>query len=215
MSDWKPWDWLGYALLFLAAFIMALQGGLKDAPAVAALMPNFFSSEIMAFVPLIFLCLATAAFLFQHVIRSSHERISTKPSAASPLKMHTADSLPPAINVLAGPTPSQKMFTEKTIEELLGFFDERTPLQASPLIKPYLGMWIRVDGIVMMTLDGGIDTLAILRSGKRQAECRFQKSWEIVLQRYDKGNRLHVLGRISPVQNGQQFYMTDCEVVIE
>lgn len=101
--------------------------------------------------------------------------------------------------------------TTKTPEELLSLFDDRTPLQATPLIEPFFGMWMYVSGVVLMTLPGSI---AILRSGRRVVECRFAPSVdsERILRRYDKGSAMEVFGRITHHQNGQQLYLSNCEI---
>lgn len=103
-------------------------------------------------------------------------------------------------------------FTDKTVAQLLSLFDGRTPLQASPLIEPFRGLWIRVSGVVLSTVDGGVDAVAVLQSEGRHVECRFPKTFAVALRRYDKGDTMKVAGVIAPHQNGQQLYLTSCKL---
>lgn len=108
---------------------------------------------------------------------------------------------------------TQREFTEKTPDELLALFEGRTALQAEPLIEPYFGLWITAVGAVVMTLPGGGDAVALIRTeGGRMVECRFPKSLELALRRFDVGSTMKALGRVSPSQNGRQLYLSNCEL---
>lgn len=76
MREWSFWEWMAYAALALAAIIQAAEGGLKEAPQLAAKMPEILPSEISAFVPLALVVLATLILLVRH---GPHRRPADNP----------------------------------------------------------------------------------------------------------------------------------------
>lgn len=68
MREWRFWDWIGYACLFIAALVEAAEEALKHAPRIDAVMPSFISSGIWAFMPLILILVGTAILLWRHVM---------------------------------------------------------------------------------------------------------------------------------------------------
>jgi hypothetical protein len=110
------------------------------------------------------------------------------------------------------PRARERAFTTKTVEQLLGLFDNVNPLQAMPLIEPFFGHWIKTQGVVMMTFDGGVDVGASLRITGRAVSCRFSKAWSVKLRKFDKGDAMAVTGQIATHQNGQQLYLINCEL---
>jgi hypothetical protein len=50
MREWSFWEWMAYVTLALATLIEALEGGLKEAPQVAAKIPEIVPSEIAPIV---------------------------------------------------------------------------------------------------------------------------------------------------------------------
>ncbi len=63
MRDWKFWDWVAYAGLFIAAIILALDAALQAAPHLAKRMPDFLKSEIWVFLPLVLVICATVILI--------------------------------------------------------------------------------------------------------------------------------------------------------
>ncbi|HZR61367.1 MAG TPA: hypothetical protein VFA80_10515 [Xanthobacteraceae bacterium] len=59
MSDWGFWEWVAYAVLFVAALILAMDQGLKMAPDLASAAKGLLGSPAWAFSPLILVLLAT------------------------------------------------------------------------------------------------------------------------------------------------------------
>jgi len=107
----------------------------------------------------------------------------------------------------------QKQFTNRTATELLDYYrNGLTPLQAGKLVQPHVGLWIRVEGAAMMILDGGMDVVVVIQNSGYTFECRFEKKWETSLMRFNKGDVMSVVGKVSPSQNGQQLYMSSCEL---
>jgi hypothetical protein len=75
VSDWKFWDWTAYGCLFVAAVIEAAAAAIGQAPALAAKMPNVFTSAILAFIPLVLVISAPVILLIRHW---SFKRVSQK-----------------------------------------------------------------------------------------------------------------------------------------
>jgi len=54
MSDWTTLEWLGYVTLWIAAIILAIDGGLRLSPDVREKAPKFIRGATWAFLPLAF-----------------------------------------------------------------------------------------------------------------------------------------------------------------
>jgi len=59
MAHWTYWEWVAYAVLFIAALIIAADTGFKQAPELMEKLPAFFHSTWWGFAPLAFVLLAT------------------------------------------------------------------------------------------------------------------------------------------------------------
>ena len=59
MSSWGFWEWVAYAMLLVAALILAADQGLKLAPDLMSKMTSIVSSPIWAFAPLGLILVAT------------------------------------------------------------------------------------------------------------------------------------------------------------
>lgn len=67
MREWKFWDWVAYAALFLATGVEAFEAGLKQAPKLAIHMPDILTSEWLSFVPFFLVCVATVILVLRMV----------------------------------------------------------------------------------------------------------------------------------------------------
>ena len=65
IKNWGLWEWIAAASVFLAALIVALDAGLKDAPALAAEMPALLRSSIWPYTPLALLLIAFGVAFFR------------------------------------------------------------------------------------------------------------------------------------------------------
>jgi hypothetical protein len=70
MREWRFWDWVAYAALFLATALEALEAGLRQAPKVASHMPDILSADWLSFAPFTLVCVATVILVFR---AASHE----------------------------------------------------------------------------------------------------------------------------------------------
>jgi hypothetical protein len=66
MKEWSFWDCMAYAGLALAVVIEAAEAGLKNAPQVAAKIPDIFPSVIAPFIPLGLVVVATLILLLRY-----------------------------------------------------------------------------------------------------------------------------------------------------
>src|ERR1700722_3078521 len=109
-----------------------------------------------------------------------------------------------------GPTTdpvSQREYTNRTVQELLGLYKDKTAFQADKLMEPYKGMWIETEGIIVGVYPDGPGAVVPLKNGDKMIECRFNAQWSRQLGRYNNGESLKVRGKISTTQNGQQLYL--------
>jgi hypothetical protein len=59
MADWGFWEWVAYAVLFVAAIILAADQGIKLAPDLSGSLRWLLASPWWAFAPLALILLAT------------------------------------------------------------------------------------------------------------------------------------------------------------
>jgi hypothetical protein len=97
---------------------------------------------------------------------------------------------------------------------LLALYDGRTPLQANPLMEPFMGKWIKASGKILNLLPDGIPdaSIAVLKDGERTIECRLGPQWSSQVFKLNKDDVLTVIGKIAPHQNGSQLYLLECEI---
>lgn len=109
----------------------------------------------------------------------------------------------------------QRIFTDKSVRDLLSLFDGRLPFQADKLIEPFKGTWIKGEGVVRNIIADGVPghSIVVLSSGGDQIECRFGALWSSDIGRLDREDTLRFVGKIGSLQNGQQLYLSNCEVV--
>lgn len=116
-------------------------------------------------------------------------------------------------NTLSSADGGERKFTNRTPRELLGFYEGRTALQADKLVEPYKGLWIEAGGQIGLVLTDG-DVAVTFREKTDNIECRFDKyKWSRDLSRYNPGDTIKVRGKVSSMQNGQQLYLSECELV--
>jgi len=63
MSRWTFWEWVAYAVLFVAALIVAADQGIKLSPSLMEKASGIILSSYWAFAPLVFVLLATAILI--------------------------------------------------------------------------------------------------------------------------------------------------------
>jgi len=74
MKNWKFWDWTAYGTLAVAAFMMAFDYALKNAPTLAKLSPGLAESSLWAFAPSMLVVVATVILVF----RGTYQGLSSK-----------------------------------------------------------------------------------------------------------------------------------------
>lgn len=118
---------------------------------------------------------------------------------------------PATSKATATPAP-QKVFTNRTAEELFAFFNDHTNIQANVLLKPYIGLWMRVSGVSSHISSGAHYCSAFLATdGGTSANiyCIFSLEYESHFLRILKGDILHVAGRITEINS--YVVLQDCE----
>jgi hypothetical protein len=129
------------------------------------------------------------------------------PSVVKPATQNVLPSTPP-------PAPENKVFVDRTARELMALYEGRTMLQADRLIEPYKGKWIKANGTILQLIPSGPDfTAAVLRDGEKLINCIFGPNWHEQLMKLNNDDVLKVIGKIGPSQNGQQLYLSECEII--
>lgn len=92
MSDWRFWDWVAYAILFVAAMIIAIDTGIRLSPVTWPHIPEFLHSGWWGFAPLALLIIATLILLARGLGWIGRRKMSA--SAEISLRIHGDDRAP-------------------------------------------------------------------------------------------------------------------------
>jgi hypothetical protein len=78
MSHWTFWEWVAYAILFIAACITAADTGFKQSPILMEQLPHFIHSPWWGFTPVVLVLLATGILVARELewLTSKKNRIS-------------------------------------------------------------------------------------------------------------------------------------------
>jgi hypothetical protein len=162
----------------------------------------------------------TASVIALIVLIREHRGTGEKTASAAephPAPPQQASSQP--VNTVPAPAqPPQsqpRAYSDRTVGELLTFYEGRTPFQAEALMEPYKGKWIIAEGkaINLIADSQPRHSIAVLQSGRFTIECRLDSRWATIVARLNKGDAMKVEGKIGPYQNGSQLYLADCELV--
>jgi hypothetical protein len=114
--------------------------------------------------------------------------------------------------LLAPPTATpERIFTNRTVRELLSLYEGHTSIQGDELMKPFIGMWIKVTGIVseINPLPGGY--LAVLSVKGDAVGAKFDEKWAKELKRTFRGDTIKLQGKIR-IREPIALYIEDCEL---
>lgn len=106
-----------------------------------------------------------------------------------------------------------------TVDRLVGNFDGKTELQASVLVKPFVGKWLRVRGEVSSVADFGDRTFSVYLRPETERKisitpsvhCIFNSEWETRLHAISRKDWITVIG----ILHGVSLFsvtMTNCEI---
>lgn len=124
----------------------------------------------------------------------------------------------------SGPNEEHRKFTDKNPVELLSPYHQGlTTLQADKLFAPFGGQWVKTSGKVVETGDprspyvmidyGPYRSQGAPQGAEQLVECRFDPAWLSTVERYNKGDSISVIGKLSEIQNGAQLYVNECEIL--
>lgn len=101
---------------------------------------------------------------------------------------------------------------QKSAEEIIGFYEEHTALQADRLVETFLGRPIRVTGM-LFNASGGEDNIQVqLGLGERYVTAWFSGNWRSRLAELDKMTKVTIAGRLKSV-DGIGISLDECELV--
>jgi hypothetical protein len=153
MAKWTFWEWVAYAVLFLAAIIIAADEGVKLAPDLLPAMKGILGSPWWAFSPLALILFATAILVGREM-----DWIGKKPAAV------TIPSIEPAGQFASdySDDPEAEATDKQAYKEILDF--------ALDQVIPACETQVELQNAILSqaTSDPVIDNLAIL--GLRNSE---------------------------------------------
>lgn len=192
-------------------------------PVINSAMNSPKAAIVSAAIGLTILIWVVAAALIRSVPQSSSSS-EARPGSALDRSISSPSPVvsPPATaspNVPTAPgddktTPgtARRVFTTRSLRELMSLYEGRTMLQADALIEPYKGLWISITAKADQIIPDTSGATVVLRSGQDLVNARFDNSWRKALGRVNTGETITVRGRLSGVQNGQQLYLIECEI---
>lgn len=141
----------------------------------------------------------------------------------SKARRNTGNAIPvpskPEIAVLPPVTVSpqtERIFVRPNItaEYLTALFDEKTDMQGTKLVEPFLDKWIRVSGEVSnINEDIGGEAISVVFHRKRpNIACSFDKAkWEDHLCMLRRGDTILVVGKIRNIER-HWLWLMQCEL---
>ena len=140
-----------------------------------------------------------------------------KPSTISNLGMEWPPALPPIepepFKIPPNVPIFQREFTNKSPGQLLAVFDGVTELQGASLFEPYVGLWLRTEGVVTSIFRGisGARIASFTNEGVLIC-CSFSEEWEMKLRTYDPGSTMKVIGKIRAGKIRGMLNLDGCEL---
>lgn len=108
---------------------------------------------------------------------------------------------------------SDRVFTRKTPRDIRSLFEGKTIVQGQALTKPFACVWIGTEGQATdIYSTGGGYGMQIRTSPQDIVECHFSSTWADQIGRMSNGDAVKIIGRIDPLQNGAQLYLSSCEL---
>jgi hypothetical protein len=122
---------------------------------------------------------------------------------------------PPLHQEPSGHRSEERLFVDRTPQELMRFREEHTSVNANKLLEVFMGKWLRVPGIfedVAVERTTLFVTLVMPTGTSRSvAFLYFQLEWHDRLLMLKRGAPITVIGRIVSVGLGE-VVLTDCEL---
>jgi len=117
---------------------------------------------------------------------------------------HAASAPPPAAGI-------SKVYTQRTIAELRGFYEGPTALQGDVFMADEKGKWIETRDVRIQGI--GTSGVLLLKKDNSGFQCTFDDTSKTKLSTLRVGNIIKTItGKISQNQNGQLIYLEDCEL---
>jgi hypothetical protein len=219
------WAKVGGLVAALGVFPSAV-GVAETSPHWSRLLTNpWFDAgaacEVLAFVALIRVFFLRLAHLHAEAHRCPDPAAHLLPFQQPPLRpfpLVKPDLVPFVQPLDDGPAmpPQEKTFTDRTPENLTGFFSEGlTDMQVQKLLHPFIGKWMTVAGPVDYVGAKGQVTFADrgVWSERKAVHMFFEgPEWLDRLSMLSPGTHITVIGRIHAVEKtGTTLY--DCELV--
>jgi hypothetical protein len=89
MMRWTFWEWVAYAILFVAAVLLAIDQGIKLSPELFPKVHDLISTPYWAFAPLALLLLATTILIGRELgWLGLRERVTTISADTASLRLH-------------------------------------------------------------------------------------------------------------------------------
>lgn len=120
--------------------------------------------------------------------------------------------------MMAYQPPSERIFVDKTPQELTKIFKTYIDAQAEKLIQPYMGKWLRIAGPVQNAsqISGKFWQVFLhLESDSMfgiQIVLYFANTWTEHLSLISRGTNINVIGRISKISSGE-LDLQACELI--
>jgi hypothetical protein len=126
-----------------------------------------------------------------------------------PPKLPPTNPLPPLPRTPPA-TTAERIYTDKTVDDMLGPCAGHTSLQCSNFVAPEVGKWLTTKGTVANIFPPAM--LILIVGPKNQGvQCYFRDEWKPKLAGYSNSDGITVTGKIEQVQVGI-LVLSDCEL---
>jgi hypothetical protein len=231
-----PWHTIEFAVLILAALIIAIKEYGKDMPnAITTGVPYWLKSRHWGAIPLIlvalFILIATMDYFnalpFRSQLTATPGGNDTPVVDVRPLATNPKDDRSPLIATPGGkgapvvevrpPTTNPKddrIFINRDPKEIHGMLKGKMRREQSLIMAPFIGKWMNLSVIVedISIRQGYYGTLyAGFSMGDTNMIFNFKQKWVPYLETLSKGQRVNVIGKIDEIAS---FAITleECEL---
>lgn len=210
-------DWLAVVGLWIGGIVLAFKAW--NAPLMPG-APDIFAANFWNFVPAVLVTFAFGAFIYRQFFpiaaSVSHsiapaEPLVTAPQPA-PLQAQPADK---PVKALKPPKTNKRVYVSAglTPDKLMAMCKDKTTHQAKRIVEPYLGKWMRVEGVVRDYSQYSDDLAAVAVETNGFASIRFYFNDDFErLEMLEVGETITVDGKIKEIDS-LAFHLKECEIV--
>jgi len=195
-----PWEVVAFGGLWIGAFMLAVDVGLRISPAIRARFPELERITLSgwwAFLPIILLTVSGAIFVLDRVFLSS--KVAQVGNTA-PVAEHSQVTTPRTVERPQPlPTVQRRLTIDVSLDDLRNLYKDKMTAEGDRLFLPYRGKWTKVSGKVddvSESLLGSRRVVHLANDKQGTTTLLFEPSWHDRLAVLRKGQVIFAICQI-------------------